>query len=434
MNSRIGSLAYTKYVLVSLAAAVLVACGAPSTSNNTAPATAPASIDAPTTVPVATSAPAATAKPTSVPATTVPATSVPVPSAEPAALLPAPLYMLNEQQQIVRLEANGTTAAPITTEQDPIVQFSVSQASGAILYVVGQLGPLDQPATQRLVSVDAHGGSRVELLKGALFAPTWMPDGQRYAVTWHDAPAGAGVYVGSAAGGDPVQLVADVPFEKQSAKPGLRYSPLAWSPDGKTLLLAVAPDYGPEAAGGDISVLGLAVSNQDAEITTLLEPGGGANNCFDASWSNDGASIYCANYGAFGDQPGLWRLPAAGGKPEVLLAGTEGQQTDVFNARQIGGQIYAFVGQFGNGTSTPMYAMQRFDSDNSAPTKLRSDTFDATAVLWSTWAPDASGAVIQKAEEGQPTNALIWAPSGDGTPITLTARAFGAPQWGAPRP
>jgi Tol biopolymer transport system component len=410
--------AYHRLLLVPLLAALLAACGAPAATNDAAQPTAPAS--------TATPAPTAAPEPTVAPA----ATSAPA----AAGVLPAPLYMFDDQQQIVRLEADGKTTAQITQEKEPIVQFSVSPADGAILYVVGQLGPQTQPTTQRLVRVDAQGGNQVELLKGALFAPVWTPDGQRYAVTWQDGPAGTGVYAGPATGGDPAQLVADLPLPKDGAKPGLRYSPLAWSPNGERLLLTAVPDYGPDAPAGDVSVLGLAVIGQGGQVSTLVEPGGNPNLCFDASWSNDGAYVYCANYGAFGDQPGLWRIPAAGGKPEVLLAGKDGQQTDVFNARQIDGQLYAFVAQFENGNAAPTYAMERFGADGSAPARLRDDAYDTTAVLWSAWAPDGSGAVIQKAEQGQTSNALIWAPAGSGAPVTLGARAFGAPQWGVARP
>ena len=424
---RLRSITATYMALVPTLAIALAACGAPSASDTTVPPTAFA-----TSVPAATAVPATSApEPTSVPAATaVPATSAPAPTAEPAALLPAPLYLLNDQQQLERVEADGKTAATITDEKEAIGQFSISPVDGSILYVVGQVGTRDQPANQRLVSIDAHGGNRNELLKGALFAPAWTPDGQGYAVTWQDGPKGAGVYTGSAKGGAAELLVADLPRPADGATPGQRYSPLAWSPDGKRLLLAVAPDFGPEAPAGDVSVLGLGVTDQAGNVSTLVESGGNPYMCLDPSWSDDATQVYCANYGASGGQPALWRIAAPGGQPELLIVGKEGQTTDVFNAREIDGQLYAFVAQFMNGKEMPMYAMERFAADGSAPVKLREESLDSTAVIWSAWAPDGSGAVIQKPEEGQPSNRLIWAPVGDDLPTTLAARAFGAPQWG----
>jgi hypothetical protein len=126
----------------------------------------------------------------------------------------------------------------------------------------------------------------------------------------------------------------------------------------------------------------------------------------------------------------------AGGQPEVLIAGpAEGGQTDVFNARQIGGDLYAFVGTAKNGTTAPTaYAMQRLSADGSAPVMLRPDSYDANAVVWAIWSPDGRGAVVQAAKPGETDNALIWVPASDDPPVTLNARVMGMPQSGAAQP
>ncbi len=401
--------------LVFASAILLAACGAPSSAP--APTSAPTSVPAPTSAPVATGAPAPTdaPEPTSAP--------------QAAGVLPAPLYLFDTQQQIVRLETDGQTMTPITHEKQPIMQYSVSPADGALLYILG-----DRP-NQTLVYVDG-GGNRTELLGGTLESPVWSPDGQRYAVAWANASDGPGVYSGLVNAGEAVRLVANQPRPKNGARPGQNYTPLAWSPDGKQLLLNVVPDFGPDAPGGDIGVVGRAVVAADGKLTELVRSGGDPYMCLDASWSSNSAQVYCANYGATGGMPALWRVAAAGGKPEVLIASpAEGAQTDVFNARQIGGDLYAFVGTAANGTTAPMaYSMQRLAANGSAPVSLRPDSYDANAVVWAIWSPDGRGAVVQAAKPGATDNALIWAPASGDPPITLKARAMGTPQWGAAQP
>ena len=428
MHSQLIRFKRGQLLLVPLLATLLAACGAPQATNDTPQATAPAATAGPTAAPAPTSASQASVEPTAAPAPT----SAPAPTEAPtgapvAGVLPAPLYMFDSQQQIVRLEANGTTLAPVTREPAPIMQYDISQADGALLYVVGL-----QPQ-QKLVRVDARGGDREELLSGTLVGPAWAPDGQSYAIGWEDGPDGPGVYAAPASGGRPSRIVADLPRPKDGSRSGQSYHPLAWSPNGKQLLMMVVPDFGPDAPAGDIGVVGLAVTGDGARPIELVRSGGDPHMCLDPSWSADSAYVYCANYASSAGRPALWRIAATGGQPEVLLASAGDEFMDVFNARQIGDQLYAFVGTYKSGNPAPVYAMQRLATDGTAPAKLRDDAYDATAVLWSLWAPDGRGAVIQKAQDGQTGNALIWAPADGSSPVTLRAHAFGAPEWGALR-
>lgn len=371
--------------------------------------------------------PAAGPAPTAVPSSAPAPTEAPTAAPEPAGALPAPVYFFDEQQQIARLEVDGQTVTPITSEEGPIMQYSVSPADGALLYIVGE-----RPA-QTLVQADALGGNRVELLSGSLESPAWMPDGQGYAVAWAEGPDGAGVYRARGGNREVVGIVIDTPFQQDGQRAGVRYTPLAWSPDGSQLLLNAIPDFGPDAPGGDIAVVGRAVTLPDGPAVDLVRSGGDPYLCLDASWGSDGAHVYCANYGARGGTPGLWRIPAAGGEPEVLLpTAADGEQTDVFNAREFGGDVYAFVGDYAN-DAVPTYTMRRIPAAGGEPSEIRPDAFDINAVVWSLWAPDGSGALVQAVEEGQTRNALLWVPA-EGEPVTLGARLQGTPQWGVARP
>lgn len=401
-----------------LLAALLGACGAPSvgSSSPTTPAGQPTAVAQPTAEPTAVPQPTAIPLPT----------AIPQPTAAPAeaGVLPAPLYVRTDEFALVRLERDGKTITKLSNESTPVDQFVVSPADGSVLYVTGDR------ASRKLVRVDAQGGQRAELLVGNLNSPAWTPDGSRYSVAWADGPEGAGVYTFDMSGGKPALVVADKPRPKDGSQPGWGYAPLAWSPDGQRLLLTVVPDYGPDLPGGDIAVVGYAVAGKDMQLTDLVRSGGDPHLCLEASWSADSRQVYCANYGASGGKPALWRVDAATAQPEVLISSKDGEQVDVFNARQFGEQLQAFVGRAKLGASSLIYRMQSLSAADGAAANLREEGYDTTAVLWSAWAPDGQGAVLQAFEEGKLGNVLIWAPAAGGAPVDLKLHSFGVPAWG----
>lgn len=407
-----------------LVSAALAGCASQSPA---APTSAPAATAAaaPSAQPEATAAPAATAEPA---ATAAPApTSVPEATSAPAdeSLLPAPLYLLNDKQQIVRLERDGATMAVISQESAPIVQLAVSPADGTIIYV------LQQDKGGALVSTDARGGNRAELASGTISSPLWSRDGQRYAISWLNGPEGSGVY-GGKTGEKPSLLLASIPFDAKAQKPGMHYVPQAFSPDGSKLLLATAPDNGPDAPGGDIAVLGAAVLGSDGKVTELVRTGGDPYMCFSALWSSDGSQVLCSSYGAFNGQPALWSQPATGGEPKILLAaGKDNGQADVFSPIAAGDSILAFVGVSTAGGQNISYTLQQIDATGKA-SKLRDEQFDSTAVIWSAWAPDASGIVIQRAGSDPNQNTFVYLPASDAAAIELKLSGQGTPVWGAP--
>lgn len=398
---------------------LLAACS--SATPSASPTSAPVATVAPTTPP-ATIAPAPTTAPTTAPTATLPPAATAAPAAE--RILPAPLYLINEQQQIVRLERDGTTMATITNEATPIVQLAAAPIDGTLLYIMQG----DQSNT--LVQTDARGGQRTELAAGILSIPVWSRDGQRYALAWEDGPQGAGIY-GARAGEKPGLLLANIPFKAGNSTPGLRYTPQAFSPDGSRLLLATAPDNGPDAPAGDIAVLGAAVLASDGTATTLVGTGGDPYLCFSALWSTDGSQVICSSYGASGAMPALWSLPASGGKPTILLPPSSGQ-TDVFSVMPTSTGLYAFVGTAKTVGENVTYVLEQIDANGKA-SKLRDETFDINAVVWSVWAPDASGIVIQRAStDGSTSNQFVWLPASDAPAVELRLRGQGTPVWGAP--
>jgi len=132
----------------------------------------------------ATSAPAATfttVVPTleAAPSSAPPATNAPAPTvapqptaAAPTALLPAPVYLLDDGQ-IWRMERDGQTRRQLTFESSDILDFTIGATDNALAYVIGT------GAASTLVLLDASG--RTELMRGSVWGPQISPSGEQIA-------------------------------------------------------------------------------------------------------------------------------------------------------------------------------------------------------------------------------------------------------------
>ena len=96
-----------------------------------------------------------------------------------------------------------------------------------------------------------------------------------------------------------------------------------------------------------------------------------------------------------------------------------------------GDSILAFVGVSTAGGQNISYTLQQIDATGKA-SKLRDEQFDSTAVIWSAWAPDASGIVIQRAGSDPNQNTFVYLPASDAAAIELKLSGQGTPVWGAP--
>mgnify|MGYP001829147891 CR=1 FL=1 len=113
--------------------------------------------------PSATSAPSQSVEPTAA------AIWEPTPSPKPEGIpldpvLPAPVYSLSPSKQITRLEPDGMTLTPITSEADGVNGFDVSPANGSLVYVTGN----------RLIRTDAYGGDATVLMDAPAQANDWV--------------------------------------------------------------------------------------------------------------------------------------------------------------------------------------------------------------------------------------------------------------------
>ncbi len=438
---------------------LLAACGAPTVENvpATQALTPAATTEAAATVETpSTSAPAATSEPLPAPAsppvdaatvspeTTTAAAAVNPETAtavtEPVAggVLPAPLYYLGGgpqiQNQIFRMERDGKTTTRITDEKPAqpdilaITEFDVSPADGSLAYVVQTL-----PGTA-VILTDDQGQNRRELVAGLnANNVSWSPDGKQLAikVTRPEATttgAEEGVYL--VAPGDPelrLLQVDDPILDPNNPSPTARgYIPVAWSPDGRQLML--------NAFSKVVETCEVAVINlENGKLTTLTAPEGMTTACGSGVWSQDGQAVYVrmTNPGLSPPIPGLWRADPATGETTPFIPGSpvEGTFTLVTGAHPgRDGSVYAFLGTTNEipdvaedpNVAWPKFAMSRISADAAQTEQLREETYEnpGETVLW---APDDSGAVIGDFNVENGTSTLLWLPAGDGPSVDLAA-------------
>ncbi len=390
---------------------------------------------------LATSVPTAEAPPTVAPATAAPTAAAPtaaavIPTAAPqstapalaAALLPAPVYLL-DGGQIWRMERDGKTRRLLTFESSDILDFDIGATDNALAYAIGE------DTERTIVLLDASG--RTELMHGPVWGPKIAPSGEQIAFQLESPVDGlqsgrakgsdTGVFQIARAGGQPSLLQASDPITDTENPPedARQYYPSAFSPDGTQLLMGV---YFPVGEGGYLAVKDMASGN----VTEINQA------CCEASWSADGAAVMIAGGTQIQDAIlGLWRAdPHTGATTELISPSEQTGSPLVTVARQLAdGSIYAFLtitkdpSFEGNNKVTP----QRVQPDGAfAP--LRKQSYLLAGALW---ADDASGAIVADAGDKSAggDGKLSWLPINGGPAITLAGRGS-LLRWGngAPQP
>ncbi|MEO7909352.1 MAG: hypothetical protein ABIV47_06845, partial [Roseiflexaceae bacterium] len=246
MQLSISTARYRRLILLCSALLLVGAC-------QNAPSAPPSAVTGTPSASLATAAPTEAA-PTSVsqPTTSSPTSAVapqptaampqPTAIAPAAALLPAPIYLL-DGGQIWRMERDGQTRRQLTFEPTDIFDFAIGATDNALAYVVG----VEEAST--IVLLDESG--RTELIRGSMWGPQISPSGEQIAFqieATSDAIQNGqaqefdnGVWLIDRAGGRPSLLQASEPISKAGSliESARQYSPRAWSPDGTQLLMGV---------------------------------------------------------------------------------------------------------------------------------------------------------------------------------------------------
>ncbi|MDW8405127.1 peptidoglycan-binding domain-containing protein [Chloroflexus sp.] len=376
-----------------IAALLLVSCG-------TAP---PTPVPSPTATPIA-------ELPTAVP-TLPPAT----PTVVLAATLPAPVYLI-QNDQVMRLEPDGNRLTQITYELQPVRELSVAE-NGTLVYLTGN----------ELVALDG-AGRRVVVNERAISHPRISPDGQQ--IAYHlDAPAPgfiigredspSGVYLSHISAGRPSLLIADdpEPAEPDFTNPAWRYLPVAWSPTGAQLLLyaVMRPEMG--IPGGEAVIIGLG----DMVVRAF-------SCCEEELWSIDGSELTVAGGGPGPDiRFGLYRIDAGNGVEFPVLESSETTIPLVRAPQRLAdGVIYAFVelvSVHDYSWEYPFRPQMVRVSDDGVITPVRPEQFDEPALVL--WERQGRGAMVRFAN----SETLVWLPSDPRLPLLTTAAAGFAFTW-----
>lgn len=370
-----------------------------------------------------------TITPTAAPQESPTATSTPEVHAASAALtntLPAPLYYLNVEGQIMRLAADRSTLTQITNEPAGITDYDHSVAHGRFAWVSNnQLWEYDPTNNQRMLKSD--GGeltypSSYKEASNRIHALHYSPDGTTIAYL-QDANVML-INSGVIEAGSAQEIMAAIPYQEgqPNAAEVREYRDITWLPSSRQLVATTALWEGST----------YTLYNLDSATATEFSP----FMCCGLAWSqNEQALLVIHNlYGAFA----LYRVDPITAVGQKLFAsedsGVEIPTIQQFNAPFVGddGQLYAL------GTITATYqaplSIYRFDQATSQWERVSQATIHASGeTLWSS---DASSLLhVNSAfalQTDQPLGELLWLKRDEAEPQALNLHGRQL-RWGTPQ-
>ena len=362
-----------------------------------------------------------------------------------SAVLPAPLYFLPDQGQIMRLETDGVTLHQITNEATPIIAFDVDPTGAYLVYV----------SNNDLIRTDAWGAARQLLFAGGplgepnsvsqfandLHGVAFAPDGKRLVFERN----GIQLLQDITAPDPAATLQALLPNGPDpSLPPGAalyflhdKVLPSSWSPDGKYLFVAGSlmntdayEHMLLEVATGQLvafnwNQISNAVTNGQT-VPSFCYTGPGIST---ASWDRRATQLYSVNnFTEMFGPPSLSVIPVTDGTVTPLfysdpacdtadaVAPSEGRRQFRATYSTTKGALWGFVNTNFDPALTydPPLTMVQFDPATKQITPLRSDSyFLEQEILWDP--QDRGAVVIVREPTGTAQARLVWLPS-DGSP------------------
>jgi Tol biopolymer transport system component/serine/threonine protein kinase len=281
--------------------------------------------------------------------------------------------------------------------------------------------------------------------------PAWSPDG-RYIAFYRGSRKQAGIFIVPALGGPEREVLSMVAASLDNLSPLL-----SWSPDGKYIVFSAK-----EAPGETFRVFKLSVetlekqalttasANSKGDFNAAFSPDGktvafhrtssisGVGDIFlvvaeggeprrlttdnkqisGLSWSVDGSDIIFSS--VRGGNNGLWRIPIAGGQPELIMSG---DFIDVTVSRQ--GNRLAYTKEVYD-TNIWRASLSSPTTIAGTPVKLIASTYGDDSPQYS---PDGSKIAFASTRTG---NEEIWLCSSDGSGLLQLTNFNGSPT-GSPR-
>lgn len=369
--------------------------------------------------------PSPAAVPTATPtiAPTIAPTLTTEPTPQPAlANLPAAIYFIDgETRQIVRLERDGRTRTQMTDEPQPLLDLDAAGAT--LVYITGDL-----QGERTLKIIDASG--QRDLLYGEVSSPRISPDGQTIIYRLDNPEPGliigqdespAGVWSSAPEGMRPGLVRVDEPGDGvyDPDSPAWRYTPVAWSPDGRRLALYAFDEDGPGIPGGELLLLDWA--------------GGGeirAPSCCEAEqWSADSRSLTVAGGGPGPDiRYGLYKIDAITGIETPIIESDPDSPVPfvTWPVELADGQVYALVERVPAEQAGWDYAFRpalaRVAPDG-AVTPLAPPIPSPAEALWDY---GGAGVLVVIEPDARPDSSLsgqiLWLPLDSGSAVALHAK------------
>lgn len=317
--------------------------------------------------------------------------TAPTPDGGSTTVLPRSFYYLAPDaagvMQVFRMEKDGTTQHPVTSESVNVTDFDVSKIDGSVAFVANnQLLYINGDGSERRVLVDGGTVDPNNPFISTISSPVFALDGLTLAYGYK----GLQIYSFSV---DESELVIENQVDEVGDGlyvPRELYEPESYSPDGTKLLINLGYYEGGSSA----------VYYPETNALVRLEGGEGAFIWGDANqWSADSASFYSASATAGMFSPGLWKVDAATGQVTTLIPGTTGDGN--YNAVKEAylapdGRLYFFFGTVnspeGVFTRAPLQLVRSEADGVTGRTALSAEDFQL--LNEALWAPDASLVVV----------------------------------------